>query len=275
MRQKEIDSPWEGTRVQNLFRYEPSGVYFARLKIGGKSIRKSLKTTVFSVAELRLPDVLKENRKIEESRRRFGNGKMTFGDAVQIYRDKLEVNPDLKPKSKYYYRLVLDFLAKTWPSVQEMDVRQITETDCKEWLVRYRQHYAPSVVNNSIGVLRAIFQEAVDVGARVGNPAAALKRSKVRPKKLKLPSRHEFPKFLQTIETGGSRDSKNAADLESRRASQKIRCFHANISRAGNTTLHPNTQASATLPGRRLFIRSMIAPGVSASAAMRSKPGFS
>jgi integrase len=45
------------------------------------------------------------------------------------------------------------------------------------------------------------------------NPIADLKRSKVRSKKLKLPSRQEFPKFVQVIESGGSRDSKNAADL--------------------------------------------------------------
>jgi integrase len=214
MSQQETSSSlWEATRVQNLFRYQPSGTYFARIKVAGKSIRKSLETTVFSVAQLRLPDAIEESRKIEESRRRFGNGKMTFGDAVQIYRDKLEVNPDLKPKSKYYYRLVLDFIVKSWPGVLEKDIRQISETDCKEWLVRYRQHYAPSVVNNSIGVLRAVFQEAADVGARTGNPAEELKRAKVRPKKLKLPSRQEFPKFVQVIETGGSRDSKNCADL--------------------------------------------------------------
>ena len=92
-------------------------------------------------------------------------------------------------------------------------MRQIGDTECKEWLVRFRQHYAPSVVNNGIGVLRAIFQEAADVGARTGNPATVMKRSKMRPKKLKLPSRAEFPKFVQTIETGGSRDSINCADL--------------------------------------------------------------
>lgn len=68
-------------------------------------------------------------------------------------------------------------------------MRQISETECKEWLVRYRQHYAPSVVNNSIEALRAIFKEAVEAGARIGNPATVLKRAKVRAKKLKLPSR--------------------------------------------------------------------------------------
>ena len=169
---------------------------------------------MFSVAQLRLPDEVKKHRTVSESRKAFGNGKMTVGDAVQIYRDKLGVNPDLKPRTKQLYFLdILDFLLKSWPSLAATDVREISENDCKGWLGKYRQRYAPSVVNNSIGVLRATFKEAVDVGARFGNPAAELKRTKVRAKKLKLPSRTAFLKFVETIETGGSRDSKNCANL--------------------------------------------------------------
>src|SRR6266567_3855194 len=104
------ESPWATTREQNLIRYKPSGTYFARFKAGGKLIRQSLETTVFSVAKLRLPDKIKEHRLLAESRRRFSNGRMTVGDAVQIYRDKLDLNPELKPRSKYYYRLLLDFI---------------------------------------------------------------------------------------------------------------------------------------------------------------------
>jgi len=104
MSQQETTSPRESTRVQNLFRYRPSETYFARLKVAGKSIRKSLKTTVFSVAQLRLADSVKESRKVEVSRRSFGNGKMCFGDALQIYLDKLELNPDLKPVTEFIIR---------------------------------------------------------------------------------------------------------------------------------------------------------------------------
>ena len=97
--------------------------------------------------------------------------------------------------------------------VLEQDIREVGEHACKEWLNRYRQRYTPSVVNNSLGVMRAVLQEAMDAGALFGNPAGALKRAKVRSKKLKLPSRKEFSQFVQVIESGGSRDSKNAADL--------------------------------------------------------------
>ena len=80
-----------------------------------------------------MPDKITGNRKIEESLQRFGNGKIKFGDAVQIYKDKLEVNPDLKPRSKCYYRMVLEFMIKSWSGVLEKDVRIISENNCNEW----------------------------------------------------------------------------------------------------------------------------------------------
>ena len=45
---------WETTAVQNLMRYRPSGTYFARFKVGGRLVWKSLETSAFSVAKQRL-----------------------------------------------------------------------------------------------------------------------------------------------------------------------------------------------------------------------------
>ena len=52
--QPEKDSVWQKTPFVNLIRYKPSQVYFARFKIGGKLIRRSLKTNVITVAKLRM-----------------------------------------------------------------------------------------------------------------------------------------------------------------------------------------------------------------------------
>jgi len=51
---EEKDSPWETSNVANLVRWKASKVYFARLKVNGKLIRKSLQTKLFSVAKNRL-----------------------------------------------------------------------------------------------------------------------------------------------------------------------------------------------------------------------------
>jgi len=47
---------WKSTQYANLIRYVPSGTYYARLRIKGKLVRKSLKTDLVSVAKLRLAD---------------------------------------------------------------------------------------------------------------------------------------------------------------------------------------------------------------------------
>src|SRR5258708_13985804 len=44
---------WQKTQFSNLIRYSPSGTYFARLRVNGKLIRKTLKTALLSAANLR------------------------------------------------------------------------------------------------------------------------------------------------------------------------------------------------------------------------------
>ena len=78
--------------------------------------------------------------------------------------------------------------------------------------MKYQQQYAPTVVNNSIGTLRAIFDEAISTGARFNYPAGELSRLKVRAKRLELPSREEFLKFVEEIRTAGARQSKDCAN---------------------------------------------------------------
>jgi len=59
---QEPNDPWQKTQYANLIRYKPSKTYFARIRIGGKLIRRSLKTKVLSVAKLRLGDLKKKEQ---------------------------------------------------------------------------------------------------------------------------------------------------------------------------------------------------------------------
>ncbi|MGI9089119.1 MAG: tyrosine-type recombinase/integrase, partial [Chthoniobacterales bacterium] len=209
----EVKPLWEATSVQNLVRYRPAGTYFARFRINGKRVWKSLETTVFSVAKQRLPDTMREHRVRLESVTAAAIGKMTVGDAARGYLEKVRANVSLKPRSKDYREMMIDFINRSWPALFGMDVRKVGERDCQEWLVRFQKHYAPSVVNNAVGTLRGIFAEAVDCGARFGDPAANLSRMRIRPKWLELPSREEFLRFVEEIRTAGARQSKDCANL--------------------------------------------------------------
>ena len=59
---------WQKTPYANLVRYVPSKKYFARIRVGGKLIRQSLKTTTLTVAKLRLADLEKAERLLAEMR---------------------------------------------------------------------------------------------------------------------------------------------------------------------------------------------------------------
>ena len=125
----------------------------------------------------------------------------------------MRASVSLKPRSKDYREKTVDFIRRSWPSLFETDVRKISERDCENWLLRFQQHYAPTVVNNSISTLRAIFEEAISTGARFNNPTSRLSRVRVRQKQLELPSREQFLKFIEEIHTAGAGQSKDCANL--------------------------------------------------------------
>ena len=238
-------SHWQTTAVQNLVRYRPAGTYFARFKVCGKPVWKNLNTTVFSVAKQRLPDTIREHRARFESATAIAIGKMTVGNAAQIYVEKVRASVLLKPRSKDYRELIIGFIQRSWPELFDIDVRKVSERDCQEWLARYQRRYAPSVVNNSIGTLRAVFEQGVASGARFSNPAANLSRLRVRGKRLELPSREEFLKFVEEIRTAGARQSKDCANLVRFLAYSGVRIGEAKFI----------TWADANLGRRELHVR--------------------
>jgi integrase len=213
MSPNQVKTDWESSGTQNLIRYRPSGTYFARFKIGSKPFRKSLKTKSLTTARLRLGDMLRQRRAKFEAGSALQSGKMTFAQAMKVYLESVESNVSLKSASKHYRQMLSNFILKTWPELKQLDIRKINERDCQRWLFQFQREYAPTVVNNSIGTLRAIFEIAVNSGARFENPAANLKRVKVRQKLLQLPTREQFEQFVNEIETAGAPQSEDCATL--------------------------------------------------------------
>ena len=93
------ESQWQKTPVANLVRNTASGIYYARVRIKGKLIWKSLKADTLSVAKLRLGDFLKQENKRVEITEAAERGRMTFGDALAIFKKRLEEAHHLKPRA--------------------------------------------------------------------------------------------------------------------------------------------------------------------------------
>ena len=210
---RQTNSDWEKSPTANLNRYRPSGNYFACARIGGKLIRKSLKTSVYSVAVLKLSDELKEHRQVAELHAKAQTGKMTFGEALEIYRAELKADASIKERTRTYYEERATALIKTWPGIEVADVRKISREQCIEWAGRFKEKASPTAYNNTVGVLRKIIAVAVRKGVRYGNPANEITKAKVHIPHLDLPERSEFPKFVNAIESAKVANCYQAAEL--------------------------------------------------------------
>jgi len=203
---------WEKTRLQNLVRHK-SGSYYARAFAGGKEVWKSLKTSHFSVAQAKLAEFLKEHRERVSNGNGEVSAKMTFGDAAAIHLRNLDDNLSIKPRTRDYWRECLAALQKSWPGLNETEVRKITQTDCKEWARAYGKTVSPTRYNNTVSVLRHILNVAVEAGAVYSNPAVVVKRAAVRGKEIALPTIDKFNALITEMRVGHGRDSINCADF--------------------------------------------------------------
>jgi integrase len=204
---------WQKTSYSNLIRYVPSGIYYARLRVKGKLIRKSLKTDVLSVGKLRLADFEKQERQRAETGEAAAHGRMTIGDAMTLHRQRIAGDASLKPGTRDYHEQRMTALRKSWPGLERKEIRSLTKTDCLNWAAKFGVNASPTAFNHTIGVLRILLEIGVEVGGRYDNPARFIKRASERQKILQLPEPEQFEKFVNEIENSGSGHSQPCADL--------------------------------------------------------------
>ena len=209
----EPDKDWQKTQYSNLIRYVPSGTYYARLRVKGKLIRRSLKTDVLSVAKLRLSDFEKVERQGAENRDSVSAGRMKLADAIDIHKKRLAGDGSLKPSTKVYHDERIAALLKSWPELATKEVRAITKTDCLDWAAKFGADRSATVFNHTISILGKLFEIGIELGARYDNPAKFIKRVRERSKRLTLPEPETFAQFIAEVENGGGGFSRHCADL--------------------------------------------------------------
>ncbi len=208
-RKRPADSDWIKTPYPNLIRYKPSGNYFGRVRVNGKLIRRSLETHVLSVAKLKLSDFLQDHRRLA-----INKGQSVKGEVIiEMFKKEIEDDHNNKPRTKLYKQEVLIALKKTWPELYSTDIAKISQRDCTDWAARYGKDYSPTRYNGALGIVRRIFEIAVEHGYRVDNPAKFVDRRRVKPKELHLPSQAQFQEMAKHIETSGAGQADDCANL--------------------------------------------------------------
>jgi integrase len=212
MKPRKSTKTWQKTRKPNLLRHK-SGRYYARAFAGGKEVWKSLKTSHYSVAQVKLAEFLAEHRE----RVTNGNGevsaKMTFREALKIHQQNQADDVTIKPTTRHYWNQIFVALLKGWPGLADRETRRVTRTECKEWARAFRKVASPTRYNNTISGLRHVFEVAKDAGIMYGNPAEKLERVPVRAKQLTLPSSDQFVQLVDAVEHAGAWCSRDCADF--------------------------------------------------------------
>ena len=88
---------------------------------------------MLSVAKLRLADLEKNERGFAETRKTADKGRMTFGDGLAIFKTQTEATRLLKPAGKRYHAEVINSISKSWPDLESLDRRRISESANITW----------------------------------------------------------------------------------------------------------------------------------------------
>jgi integrase len=208
------DGAWRSfPKVPCLMQYVSNGNYYARTRVNGKLIRESLKTNTWSTAKLRLTDFQKKKQKA-----RGTVNPPSFTEAVELFKRDLESDPALKPQSRQSRLWCLQKIQKTWPKLWELCIDEIPAADCKEWASELQKKIACHYYNNTIGTLKQVIQAGIKChkrngGGTIENPAAELKRVRVKQKDLHLPEPSQFKSLVENLRKGSGGRGPRIGDL--------------------------------------------------------------
>ena len=194
------DGQWRSfPKVPHLLQYVSNGNYYGRIRVNGKLIRKSLKTSVWTTARMRLTDLQKNQRensnKVEPP---------IFSEAVELFKQELEHDTTLKPQSKQYRLYCLTKLQRTWPELWNLRINEITPDACKEWAAKLVSEIACHYYNNMLGTLKQVLQTGIKAhkangGGILESPAAELKKTRIKQKELRLPEPSQFKDLVRNV----------------------------------------------------------------------------
>ena len=207
------DGKWRSSKVHaGLMQYLPSGIYFARAKVGGIVKRASLDTDTFSTAKDKL------SGKIKELRTPASNSG-TFGEHLDKFKTKTEHDASLSAEGKKYRLRCAKKLEKSWPKLRDTQVSEITPDDVEKWWNTFSKEYNPQFVNHTLVYFRYILRKLAKYAI---DPSVDISPVGVKPKKLTLPSTEQFQAIVEHVRSiplrnGGknneSFDADDSADM--------------------------------------------------------------
>ena len=190
--------------VECLYRYRPTGAYYARFQANGKEVRKSLRTSDRQTAKRELAKIQGDQSRIDPSLR-----KLTLAGLADIYLKTIagRAKSTMAQKTR-----ICERIKKRWPGGSQISIAKVVPSQIEAFLAIYS--FRPSNYNTHLGVLRAMFELAVGDRLLPDSPCDRLK-SRRRTKPVRLTPTYE--QFEQIVADIGAQvynaDSEDSADF--------------------------------------------------------------
>jgi integrase len=172
-----------------LYRYSRNGVYYARIKRGGKETRRSLRTSDRALAQRRLRVFRDEERHVDPSR-----ANLTLAQLCDRW---LATKKNAKPKTLGTKAHVVKQIESRWPEGASQRIRDIAPSQADLFLAQFK--FGAASQNAFVTVLRELFDFAVRDNCIGKNPCAHLKFRK-REKPIRLtPTFEQFKAIVADV----------------------------------------------------------------------------
>jgi len=176
-------------RHTGLYRYERTGEYHARVRVGGKSHRCKLGTD-FELAKRRLADFRRDLERIDASK-----GNTSFAEVLDEYSATRTGSHSTLGLSNRG----VEKLKQTFPGSATQPLRDIKPSQFERWLAQYCGSKSESYYNGMLTLIRSALDMAVRDRIIADNPIAGLKYRK-RKKPIRLtPSFEQFEAIVADI----------------------------------------------------------------------------
>jgi integrase len=184
------NNPWTKSKGSGLYRYNPTGQYFARVRFHGKLYRKKLDTDDYDLAKRKLADFKRDLERTDATK-----GNTSFAKVLDDYAATL-TGADSTKEDK---RVIIDKLKATWFGVDSLPLRTIKASQVSAWLSKHYGDKSASYYNSALTVLRDAFELAVNDKIILESPAKGLKYEKRKQPIRPTPTFEQFKQIVADI----------------------------------------------------------------------------
>jgi integrase len=192
-------------REHGLYRYNPSGHYFARVRFRGKLYRRKLDTDDLAVAKRKLRSFKDDLERTDASK-----GNTSFGKVLDVYAGTLTGSDSTLEKK----RATIAKLKATWFGIDSLPLRTVKPSHVTAWLAKHYGDDSASYYNAALTVIRDALNLAVADRIILESPAKGLTYRK-RKKPIRLtPSFEQFKAIVADIRAQKfNRESEQSGDF--------------------------------------------------------------